>query len=304
MEVSVLKEKAAEIEDIIYGFLPEGGRFDARITEAVNYSVKAGGKRLRPMLMAESYKMFADGENPEAECLLKAFMAGIECIHTYSLVHDDLPAMDNDMLRRGKPTTHAIYGEAFGVLAGDALLNYAFEIAACGLQKVKDAEILARGVKALAILSEKAGIHGMVGGQCLDVYSEKTGLENDLEQIMYIYENKTAALLEASLMVGAVLAGAPSEYVDKLEKIGSLTGFAFQIRDDILDICSTTEQLGKPVGSDEKNSKATYAVLKGLNEAQKDVESFSVQAAGLLDEIPFENMFLKDLILFLTERDK
>lgn len=301
-----LSLRAQETEKIIYSFLPETGEHDERITEAVSYSVTAGGKRLRPILMQETFRMFNHGEDADTR-MLSRFMAAIEFIHTYSLVHDDLPAMDNDELRRGKPTTHAVYGEAFGVLAGDALLNLAFEVIAEGMSELTEetencAEALRRSALAFSVLASKAGIHGMIGGQCLDVFNEKSEKDSSLPQICYIYENKTGALLEAAAMVGAILAGASKEQVKLIEEMASNVGYAFQIRDDILDITSTTEQLGKPVGSDEKNGKETYATLKGMEEAQKDVEEYSRRAVEILESLP-ENKFLEDLVKYLITRE-
>ena len=227
----------------------------------MNYSVTAGGKRLRPLLMHETYRMFGGTGR-----VIQPLMAAIEMVHTYSLVHDDLPAMDNDQYRRGKLTTHAKYGHAMGVLAGDGLLNYAFETAMTAFDCGEDAE---RVAKALKILGRKAGIYGMIGGQVVDVQS--TGKAVDQETLDFIYELKTGALLEASMMVGAVLAGATEEEVAVIEQIASDVGLAFQIRDDILDETSTLETLGKPIHSDERNEKTTYVTLKGLEQATKEI---------------------------------
>ncbi len=311
MDDRLLAKRAALIEEIIYSYLPEGGAYDSLITDAVSYSVKAGGKRLRPLIMQETWKMFSGCYDERSGCddsaadMLHAFMAAIEFIHTYSLVHDDLPAMDNDDLRRGKPTTHKVYGEAFGVLAGDALLNLAFETIASAMSQTEDAGLLKRAVKAFQILASRAGIRGMIGGQCLDVYTEKTeGSDNDLDEIRYIYENKTGALLEASCMIGAVLAGASSEELQVIEEFASHVGMAFQIRDDILDITSTEEVLGKPVGSDEKNQKQTYVTLTGLERSQQDVEKETELAYRCLDKLPFNSSFLRDLAGYLINREK
>ena len=302
MDKELITARAGEIEEIIYANLPAEGKNIERITAAMEYTVKAGGKRLRPMLMQESYRLFARGR--EETPLLHKFMSAIEFIHSYSLCHDDLPAMDNDSLRRGKPSTWAQYDEAFGVLAGDALLNYAFEIIIDELDS--DAEIadVRRGMRALNVLAKKAGIYGMVGGQCLDVYSEKTeGMQLELEQIMFIHKNKTAALLEASLMCGAILAGANRPCVDAMEEVAENVGYAFQIRDDILDVISTTDKLGKPVGSDERNNKATYVTICGIEESQKAVERYSAKAIEILNELPCQNQFLNELIASLAGRE-
>ena len=281
-------------EGVVKSFLPEETGNQKEIMEAMNYSVTAGGKRLRPLLMHETYRMFGGTGR-----VIQPLMAAIEMVHTYSLVHDDLPAMDNDQYRRGKLTTHAKYGHAMGVLAGDGLLNYAFETAMTAFDCGEDAE---RVAKALKILGRKAGIYGMIGGQVVDVQS--TGKAVDQETLDFIYELKTGALLEASMMVGAVLAGATEEEVAVIEQIASDVGIAFQIRDDILDETSTLETLGKPIHSDERNEKTTYVTLKGLEQATKDVEEISARGLKRLAELPYENEFLTELIKALVYREK
>lgn len=289
-----IKRRAADIEARIAPFLPQEKGFQQTVLDAMEYSVFAGGKRLRPMLMEASYQMF-DGTNPAID----DFMAAIEMIHTYSLIHDDLPAMDNDEYRRGKKTTHAVYGEAMAILAGDALLNYAFETVAAALTRNEGDW---RIVRAFSVLAQKAGIYGMIGGQVVDVQS--TGKVVDQGTLDFIYELKTGALLEASMMVGAVLAGATEEEVAAIEQIASDVGLAFQIRDDILDETSTLEKLGKPIHSDERNEKTTYVTLKGLEQATKDVEEISARALKRLAELPHENEFLTELIKALVYREK
>ncbi|MCC8163484.1 MAG: polyprenyl synthetase family protein [Lachnospiraceae bacterium] len=289
-----LKEKTARVEEILRKFLPEETGMQKEIMEAMNYSVLAGGKRLRPILMDETFRLFG-GQGDVIEC----FMAAIEMIHTYSLVHDDLPAMDNDQYRRGKLTTHAKYGHAMGVLAGDGLLNYAFETAASAFDREGDPK---RTARALQILARKAGIYGMIGGQTVDVLS--TGHAIDQETLDFIYELKTGALLEASMMIGAVLAGASDEELGEVEKIASDVGLAFQIRDDILDVTSTLEQLGKPIHSDERNEKTTYVTLHGLTQASRDVEEISARAIARLAALPYKNEFLTELIKSLIYREK
>ena len=281
-------------EGVVKSFLPEEIGNQKEIMEAMNYSVTAGGKRLRPLLMHETYRMFGGTGR-----VIQPLMAAIEMVHTYSLVHDDLPAMDNDQYRRGKLTTHAKYGHAMGVLAGDGLLNYAFETAMTAFDCGEDTE---RVAKALKILGRKAGIYGMIGGQVVDVQS--TGKAVDQETLDFIYELKTGALLEASMMVGAVLAGATEEEVAVIEQIASDVGLAFQIRDDILDETSTLETLGKPIHSDERNEKTTYVTLKGLEQATKDVEEISARGLKRLAELPYENEFLTELIKALVYREK
>ena len=281
-------------EGVVKSFLPEEAGNQKEIMEAMNYSVMAGGKRLRPMLMNETYRMFGGTGR-----VVQPLMAAIEMVHTYSLVHDDLPAMDNDRYRRGKLTTHAKYGHAMGVLAGDGLLNYAFETAMTAFDCGEDPVTVANALK---ILGRKAGIYGMIGGQVVDV--QLTGKAIDQETLDFIYELKTWALLDASMMVGAVLAGASDEEVTAIGQIASDVGLAFQIRDDILDETSTLEKLGKPIHSDERNKKTTYVTLRGLEQAEKDVEEISARALKRLEALPYENEFLTELIKALVYREK
>ena len=272
-----------EAEQIITSYLPEEKGYQKTVIEAMNYSFLAGGKRLRPILMLETYRLFGGKSK-----VIEPFMAAIEMIHTYSLVHDDLPAMDNDEYRRGKKTTHVVYGEAMAILAGDALLTYAFETAA----KALDIEPQNPGIgKAIRILSAKAGIYGMVGGQTVDVESENT-CDMTKEKLDFIYRLKTSALIEASMMIGAVLAGA------------SKVGLAFQIQDDILDVTSTMEVLGKPIGSDEKNHKSTYVTYEGIEKAKQDVADLSEKAIAQMETLVVKNEFLTELLRYLISREK
>lgn len=289
-----LKKRTAFTEEIIKSFLPAEEGFQKTVLEAMNYSVLAGGKRLRPLLMYETYRMFGGEED-----VIRPFMAAIEMIHTYSLVHDDLPAMDNDEYRRGKLTTHAKYGHAMGILAGDGLLNLAFETALTAFSCGQD---MKRTAKALQVLAKKAGVYGMIGGQVVDVSS--SGQAVSLETLDFIYELKTSALLEASMMTGAILAGASDEEVGIIGQAASAIGRAFQIRDDILDVTGTLETLGKPVLSDDKNEKTTYVTLKGLTQASEEVEKISKEALVLLASLPYENVFLTELIKSLIYREK
>ena len=290
-----LEQRTQETDRILMAYLPEETGHQRIIMEAMNYSVMAGGKRLRPMLMKETYQLF--GGNSK---VIEPFMAAMEMIHTYSLVQDDLPAMDNDEYRRGKKTTHVVYGEAMGILAGDALLNYAFETAVKAFEMVPDQS---RTIgQALRILSEKDGIYGMIGGQVVDVLD--TGKTVSREKLDFIYELKTGALIKASMMIGAVLAGASEMNIYKIEQIAADVGLAFQIQDDILDVTSTTEELGKPVKSDERNEKTTYVTTRGLDKAIEDVTRISEEALRLLDEIEEKNPFLELLIRELIHRKK
>ncbi|MBQ6857281.1 MAG: polyprenyl synthetase family protein [Lachnospiraceae bacterium] len=288
-----MKQAVAETEAIVYSYLPAEEGHQKTIFEAMNYSMQAGGKRLRPLLMYEVYKMFG-GNGKEIE----PFMAAIEMIHTSSLIHDDLPCMDNDELRRGKPTTWKVYGYDMAVLAGDALMIFAFETSAKALALGADAAAV---VKAMGILAQKTGIYGMIGGQTVDV--ELTGKPVPREKLDFIYRLKTGALLEASMMIGAVLAGATDEQVKTVESIAASVGLAFQIQDDILDVTSTAEVLGKPVLSDEKNSKTTYVTLEGLEKAKADVKAISDRAREELAGLPGEKEFLSQLIEMLVNRE-
>ena len=290
-----LEKRTREVEEIVYRYLPQETGHQKTIFQAMNYSMKAGGKRLRPMLLQEVCRLF--GGSLE---LAEPFMAAIEMIHTYSLVHDDLPAMDDDEYRRNRKTTHIVYGEDMGILAGDALLNFAFETA-CKAFSMEGADA-ARIGKALGILAGKAGIYGMGGGQVVDVQS--TGKEISGETLDFIYRLKTGALLEASLMVGAVLAGAAEDRVGALESIARKIGMAFQIRDDILDVESTREELGKPIHSDEKNQKTTYVTLNGLRHAKEETERLSREAIRELEIFGPQDPFLEMLLESLIHRKK
>ena len=292
-----LQARVEEVEQVIQSFLPEEVGYQKTVLEAMNYSVLAGGKRLRPMLMEETYKLF--GGNGK---IVEPFMAAMEMIHTYSLVHDDLPAMDNDEYRRGRKTTHVVYGEGMAILAGDGLLNFAFETA----MKAFDMEPANPAIgKALQVLAKKAGIYGMIGGQTADIEAEnmdQSKVSNDL--LLFIHENKTAALIQGSMMIGAILAGASEEDVKALEKIAYNVGIAFQIQDDILDITSSLEVLGKMTGSDEKNNKVTYVTLNGMEKSKEDVEKLSKEALDLLSSFENKNEFLNQLIEELITREK
>ncbi len=285
-------DRKKEVEQIVTSFLPKEEGYQKTVLEAMNYSVSAGGKRLRPMLMLETYRMFGGTSK-----VIEPFMAAIEMIHTYSLIHDDLPAMDNDEYRRGRKTTHVVYGEAMAILAGDALLNYAFETAASAF--VLDEGNPAIG-KAFMILASKAGVYGMIGGQVLDVESE--GKEIDADTLKFIHIHKTSALLESAMLIGAVLAGASEQQQRTVELAARELGLAFQIRDDILDVTGNTDELGKPVGSDEKNHKNTYVALEGLEKAKEDVKRYSESAIDRLKSLQVRNEFLYELIEELIDR--
>lgn len=289
-----IAEHTTQVEAIITKYLPKESGYQKTVMEAMNYSFLAGGKRLRPMLMQETYRLFGGSSD-----IIEPFMAAIEMIHTYSLIHDDLPAMDNDDYRRGRKTTHVVYGEAMGILAGDALLNFAFETACKGLMQDVGNPAVARAVQ---ILAQKAGIYGMLGGQVVDVESEGQPLER--EKLDFIYDLKTGALIEASMLIGAVLAGASEKEQQVILQVAKDVGLAFQIQDDILDVTSSQEVLGKPVGSDEKNNKTTYVTLEGIEKAKAEVERLSDDALKLLAGLPGRNEFLEALIRLLIHREK
>ena len=288
------KKRTEEVQKIVYRYLPEETGYQKTLLEAMNYSMKAGGKRLRPMLMQETYRLFGGTSS-----VIEPFMAAIEMIHTHSLIHDDLPAMDDDEYRRGRKTTHIVYGEAMAILAGDGLLNLAYETAARGFEM--EPENVAVG-KALAVLAKKTGITGMIGGQSVDV--QQSGKVLDTGMLDFIYRLKTSALIECSMMAGAILAGASEEETMQIERVASDVGLAFQIQDDILDVTSSSQVLGKPVNSDEKNHKTTYVTIEGLEKAQKDVQEISERAIRTLDQLNRENPFLRSLILELVTREK
>lgn len=289
-----LIEKTKWVEAVVKEFLPEETTKQKIIIEAMNYSVNAGGKRLRPLLMCETAKMFGADKNS-----VKHFMAVIEYIHTYSLVHDDLPAMDNDEMRRGRKTTHVVYGEGMGILAGDALLNYAFEV---GLEGIIKSDNPARAAAAMSVIAHKSGIYGMIGGQTVDIISEgKTQTKDSLD---YINELKTGALIEAAMMAGAIIAGATQEEVDVIEQIASDIGLAFQIQDDILDVTGDEKELGKPLHSDEKNNKSTYVQIMGVEEAKNEAERLSIRAMENIKSLGKDESFLLMLIEWLMSRKK
>ena len=290
-----MKQKVAQIEIILDEYLPAQEGLQKTVLTAMNTTVKAGGKRLRPMLINETYQMFGGKGD-----IVKPFMAAIEMIHTYSLIHDDLPALDNDDYRRGQKTCHIVYGEDMGILAGDALLNYAFETACKAFEQFPEESL--RIGQALRVLARKAGIYGMIGGQVVDV--KESGHQIDEEVLDFIFRLKTGALIESAMMIGAILAGASKEDVKSMQKVAGKIGMAFQIQDDILDVTSTTEQLGKPVHSDEKNEKTTYVTLKGIEQAHKDVERMTEEAIDELKKFPAGDNFLEQLLKSLVYREK
>ena len=293
-----MERRTKEIEQIIEPYLPEETGHQKTVLEAMNYSMKAGGKRLRPMLMQEVCRLFT---GDVLDCVIP-FMAAVEMIHTSSLVHDDLPCMDDDRLRRGKPSTWAEYGEDIGVLTGDALMMYAFETAARAFETSIDPDEISAIGRSIGILAHKTGAFGMIGGQTVDV--ELAGSDIPRDKLDFIYRLKTGALLEASMLIGAVLGGAAEADCKIVERLASHIGMAFQIQDDILDVTGSEAELGKPAGSDARNGKTTYVTLEGLEKAKKDVEQLSAQAIEDLEQLPGNNEFLENLIRMLMDRKK
>lgn len=293
-----LERKTRRASEVLIKYLPEEKGFQKKVLEAMNYSALAGGKRLRPILMEESFLLFGG-----SGALVEPFMAALEMIHNYSLVHDDLPAMDNDQYRRGRKTTWNVYGDGMAVLAGDGLLNLAFETAASAFDLAKDAQELKRTAAAMQVLGKKAGIYGMIGGQAADIEAE-SGRTLTEELLLFIHENKTAALIQAAMMIGAILAGADREAVLAMEKAAYNIGIAFQIQDDILDVTSTLEVLGKPVGSDEKNHKLTFVTLHGLEESKEEVKRMSKEALSILRSFDHKNEFFEELVDSLITRER
>ena len=298
MNKEVLASHVADIEAGLKEYMPEETGYQRTVFEAVNYSLLAGGKRLRPMFLYEAYRMFGGTD----EKAVRPFMMALEMIHTYSLVHDDLPAMDNDEYRRGKLTTHKKFGEAMGILSGDALLNGAFETAFLAFDSETEAAQIGRALK---ILGHKAGMYGMVGGQVVDV--EKDGCFMDEDMLYFVHKNKTSALIEAALMTGAVLAGADEKQAAVMEQCGTDIGLAFQIQDDILDVIGDQEKLGKPVHSDEKNEKTTAVSVYGIDVCRQKVKDYTdrgIEALEALDIPGKEHQeFLVELMKSLVGRE-
>ncbi len=293
-----LKKKVEHVERVIAGYLPVQEGYSARVIEAMNYSVEAGGKRLRPLILEETAAMYADAS------LAGPFMAALEMIHTYSLVHDDLPAMDNDEFRRGRKTTWSVYGEGMAVIAGDGLLNYAYETALAAYETAGDAQGKNRVFRALRILASNAGVFGMVGGQCADIVTDQNSESLTAELLYYIHEKKTACLIASAFQIGAVLAGAPEEDIAALGEIASDIGHAFQIQDDILDVTGNQEELGKSIGKDAAEGKATYVSMNGLEASRKKVKELTEHAVKSMKGLSAHSDFLEELVLQLMTRTK
>jgi len=290
---SSLKERASHIENILKEYMPKEEGYQKTVIEAMNYSLSAGGKRLRPILTLEACKIVGGTEEDAIP-----FAVAIEMIHTYSLIHDDLPALDNDDLRRGRPTNHKVYGEAMGILAGDALLNYAFEIMLKGSLGKNNPE---KYLSAVYEVARHAGIYGMIGGQVVDVESEDKQIGK--EKLDYIHNNKTAAMIIGCMRAGAIVGGADQVELESVTNYAKNIGLSFQIVDDILDIVGDEEKLGKKVNSDIENNKSTYPSLLGL-EKSRDIATELISDAKNSIETTFESVdFLKGLADYIISRE-
>ncbi len=287
---NILNNDISIVEDRLIKLLPECANGQDEVVKAMKYSLSNGGKRLRPVLCLE----FARACGADRFDALD-FACAVEYIHTYSLIHDDLPCMDDDDMRRGKPSCHKEFGEATALLAGDALLTHAFQILAGA--ELDDKKI----ALACGLLAQNAGVQGMVGGQVIDLkYESETP---DLQQLLSVHRLKTGALISAACLLGCIAAGADDEKIAAASVFAYDLGVAFQIKDDILDVVGSTEALGKPVGSDAENNKTTYVTVRGMENAQKDVEMLTSAAVSRLSA--FENTdFLKTLALYLVNRNK
>lgn len=289
----VLKGKINYIETLLNEYMPKEEGYQQTVIQAMNYSLKAGGKRLRPILTLESCKIVGGKEEDAIP-----FAVAIEMIHTYSLIHDDLPALDNDDLRRGKPTNHKVFGEAMATLAGDALLNYAFEIMLSSSIDKKDSN---KYLKAINEVAKHAGIYGMIGGQVVDVESENKIIDKD--KLDFIHLNKTAAMIIGCMRAGAIIGGASEEELEKVTKYGKNIGLSFQIVDDILDITGDEAKLGKPIGSDIENSKSTYPSLLGLEKSRQIARQLIDEGKSSIDDLSSEIDFLNQLGDYIISRD-
>lgn len=289
------QEYLSMIEKALKGYLPESGGLDGKVSEAMAYSLLDGGKRIRPVLLLEFCRI--SGGDPE-EAL--PFACGVEMIHTYSLIHDDLPCMDNDDTRRGKPSNHIAFGEDIALLAGDALLTLAFDVM---LREENATSVGAvRALKAASILAKAAGAAGMVGGQVIDLLNE--GRQVSMEVLKEMDDKKTGALIRAACLMGCVLAGAPESQMRAAYVYAECVGLAFQIVDDILDVTADSAELGKPTGSDLENHKSTYVSLLGLEHSRELVQELTDKALEALNAFPTDTAFLKELAQTLAVRKK
>ncbi|CEN83887.1 polyprenyl synthetase family protein [Paraclostridium sordellii] len=288
-----LKNRVNKIEQILNEYMPKEEGYQKKIFESMNYSLKAGGKRLRPILTLEACKIVG-GEEEDAI----AFAVAIEMIHTYSLIHDDLPALDNDDLRRGRKTNHKVYGEAMAILAGDGLLNYAYEIMLKESIGKKDPE---KYLKAINEIAKSAGIYGMIGGQVVDIESE--GKKIDMDKLDFIHMNKTAAIIIGCMRAGAIIGNATDKQLEDITKYAKNIGLSFQIVDDILDIVGDEAKLGKNVGSDIDNEKSTYPSLIGLEKSKEVANQLIKEAKASINQISKDNAFLNGLAEYIVDRE-
>ena len=294
MDFSIeLKKRTSFIEEHIKEYTPREIGYQKTLFEAMNYSYLSGGKRLRPILLMEAYKISGGRDENYLP-----FCAALEMIHTYSLIHDDLPALDNDDLRRGRPTNHVVYGEAMAILAGDGLLNTAYEIM---LENSLKLEKPINGIRASYEISKSAGINGMIGGQVVDIESENKQI--DIDTLRFIHQNKTAELIMASVRAGAILAGCDDSTLEKLTIYSRNIGLSFQIVDDILDIEGNEDEIGKPIGSDVENNKSTYPSIYGLEESKKIAKKLTDEAIEEISKLD-NSQFLIELAKYMYNRKK
>jgi geranylgeranyl diphosphate synthase type II len=290
---SSLKYRVDYIEKLLKEYMPEEKGYQKTIFEAMNYSLKAGGKRLRPILTLEACRIVGGNEEDAIP-----FAIAIEMIHTYSLIHDDLPALDNDDLRRGVPTNHKVYGDAMAILAGDGLLNYAFEIM---LKSSIGKENPAKYLNAINEIAKSSGVYGMIGGQVVDIESEDKKIE--MEKLDFIHLNKTAAIIVGCMRAGAIIGDATEEQLENITKYATNIGLSFQIADDILDITGDESKLGKKVGSDIDNNKSTYPSLIGLEKSKEIANDLINEAKTRISNIKGDTEFLNDLAEYIVARD-
>ena len=287
----MFSEMKKEVNTFLLNYFENKGSFNKVIYDSASYSLNIGGKRIRPLLMLLTYNMYKENWREILE-----FSSAIEMIHTYSLIHDDLPCMDNDDLRRGKPTNHKVYGEDIAVLAGDALLNEAMNV----MMKFS----LNHGREALVAsqkIAEAAGAEGMIGGQVVDIINE--GKKISEEELRYMHMKNTGALIKVSIVAGAILGNASEEEIELLEKFGENLGLAFQIKDDILDVIGNTEKLGKKVLSDEENDKTNFISMHGLDYCIKECERLTNESINILDSLSVNTEALKILTKELLDRE-
>ena len=291
MNIEKLRE---EINSYLEIYFKDKNDYNKIIYEAMNYSLNIGGKKIRPILLLLTYKMYKSD-------LEKAmpFAAAIEMIHTYSLIHDDLPAMDNDDLRRGKPTNHKVFGEALAILSGDGLLNEAINLM---IKSCLKSEYLKETLEATYEITTSSGTEGMIGGQVVDIINEGKQINDD--ELKYMHLKKTGELIKASIVAGAILGGAPKEEIKVLRMFGYNLGLAFQIKDDILDITSTTEVLGKDINSDIENKKCNFISIHGLDYCEKECKRITDDCLNLLESLKRDSSSLKQLTMLLLNRQK